>query len=157
MIGSMTPASDTEQLDRDVRLELYRLFTEQGHPPVAAQIAASLGVGPLEVEESLRRLHDAHMIVLAPGTPYVWMANPFSAVPTPYKATLADGRSYFGNCIWDALGIVSMLGREGRVGSHCPDCGEGMSLEISGDDITGEGLVHYAVPARHWWDDIGFN
>jgi hypothetical protein len=36
------------------------------------------------------------------------MANPFSAVPTPFLVRSGD-RSWYGNCIWDALGIPAML------------------------------------------------
>jgi hypothetical protein len=32
-----------------------------------------------------------------------------------------------------------------------------MSLEVSHGRLTGdEGVVHFAVPAHHWWDNIGF-
>jgi hypothetical protein len=32
-----------------------------------------------------------------------------------------------------------------------------MTLETAvGAQQFGEGLVHFAVPARNWWDDIGF-
>ena len=44
----------------------------------------------------------------------IWMANPFSAVPTDFKVT-SRGRTYFGNCIWDALGIPAILGADGLV------------------------------------------
>ena len=143
--------------DRDVRVELYRAFVEQGHAPVAAEIAARLGRETLEVEDSLRRLADAHMIVLAPGTPYVWMANPLSALPTPFRVTV-DDRRFWGNCIWDALGVVSMLGGTGAVDTWCPDCGYPMHVDVSERAVAEDGgVVHFAVPARHWWDDIGFN
>lgn len=149
--------ADLGEVDRQVRTELYRFFLESGHPPVAAEVAASLDLSPGTVEQSYQRLHDAHVIVLAPGTPYVWMANPFSALPTPYRAT-AGARSYWGNCIWDALGIVAVLGERGSVTASCPDCGDELRIEVSGEEIRSEAdLVHYAVPAARWWDDIGFN
>ena len=147
----------TNALDRDVRLAVYRSFAADGHPPVAAELARRLAVTPYEVELSLQRLADAHMLVLAPGTPYVWMANPFSALATPYEAHVGE-RTYWGNCIWDALGIVAMLGSSGRVSAPCPDCGEDLSLSVVDDAIEGRDyVIHYAIPARHWWDDIGFN
>jgi hypothetical protein len=37
------------------------------------------------------------------------MAMPLSAIPTPFQVEVG-GRHFFGNCIWDALGIVAMLG-----------------------------------------------
>lgn len=148
---------DTQAFDDDVRLEVYRFFIEHGRPPVAAEIASTLDSTPIEVENSLRRLHDAHMLVLAPGTPYVWMANPFSALPTPYQAHV-DDKSYFGNCIWDSLGIVALLGGTGRVTTRCGDCADELTVEIADGQLQAdEYVVHYAVPAAQWWDDIGFN
>ena len=63
---------DSEQaLDTAVRLEAYRFFLDQGRPPVPAEVAARLGTQQASVEDSLRRLADAHVVVLAPGTPYI--------------------------------------------------------------------------------------
>lgn len=149
---------ESDGFDRQVRAEIYRSFVSFGRAPVAAEIAGTLSVKPAQVEDSLRRLHDAHLIVLAPGSPYIWMANPLSALPTPYTATTARG-TFWGNCIWDALGIVAMLGSDGTVTGLCPDCGEEQRLEVRDGELVeaGEHLVHYTVPAAHWWDDIGFN
>jgi hypothetical protein len=148
---------DIDAFDREVRLAVYRLFVDHGRAPVPGEIAEAVSAGPAQVEDALRRLHDGHVLVLAPGTPYVWMANPLSALPTPYRATVAD-KSFFGNCIWDALGIVAMLGGRGRVDALCPDCGEKLTLEVRDRELVPSScVVHYAVPAAHWWDDIGFN
>jgi len=143
--------------DEAVRVEVYRFFVDRGRPPVPAELAAALSLDQIAVEESLHRLADAHVLVLAPGTPYVWMANPLSALPTPFVAHV-DGRTWFGNCIWDALGIVAMLGGGGTVTACCPDCGGDLSVTVEDNQLThGDGLVHFAVPAARWWDDIGFN
>ena len=148
---------DTDRFDQDVRFQIYDFIVEHGRPPVAAEIAPQLDTTPFNVEVALRRLHDAHILVLAPGTPYVWMANPFSAVPTPYQAHVGE-RIFFGNCIWDSLGIIAMLGDTGRVGAKCPDCAEDLSVDVRDGEVrTTDYVVHYLVPAAHWWDDIGFN
>lgn len=146
------------EFDRRVRVEIYRSFISLGRAPVAAEIAAAVSDTPVRVESSLRRLHDAHLIVLAPGTPYIWMANPLSALPTPYTAASPHG-TFWGNCIWDALGILAMLGSDGTVTGLCPDCGEEQRLEVRDGELVdaADRLVHYTVPAAHWWDDIGFN
>ena len=144
-------------LDNDVRVALYRFFVEHGRPPVAAEIAGTLDVRPVDVEDAFRRLHDAHVIVLAPGTPYVWMANPLSALATPYRATVGD-RSYWANCVWDALGVVAMLGATGRAEAKCGDCGDDLAIDVNEGRLSvTDHIVHYAVPAAHWWEDIGFN
>ena len=148
---------DSEQaLDTVVRLEVYRFFIDQGRPPVPAEVAQTLATDQASVEDSLRRLAEAQVLVLAPGTPYIWMAQPLSAIPTPFQAEIG-ARRFFGNCIWDALGVVAMLGGTGTVTTWCPDCHEQMSVTVAENRLaSGEGVVHFAVPASHWWDDIGF-
>ena len=146
----------TDRFDNDLRLHVYRFFVDRGRPPLAGEIAPELSVKPVQVERGLRRLHDAHVIVLAPGTSYVWMANPLCALPTPFVVT-AGGRDRYGTCVWDALGVIAMLGGTGKVSTRCPDCGESLDVEVrQGDPLVRDYVVHYLVPARNWWDDIGF-
>jgi hypothetical protein len=147
---------DTATLDRTVRLAVYRKIVEEGLPPTAPEMAGGLGIPIPEVEASLRRLGDGHVLVLAPGTPYIWMANPFSAIPTPFEVLVGD-RRYFGNCIWDALGIPACLDADALIRTYCPDCSEPLSLEVRNGALEAplEGLIHFAVPAARWWDDIG--
>jgi hypothetical protein len=149
-------SGDSSILDRDVRVAVYRKIVEEGQPPTAPEIAAGLEAGALDVEASLRRLADGHVLVLAPGTPYIWMANPFSAIPTPFEVAVGD-RRYFGNCIWDALGISACLDADARIRTYCPDCSEPLSLDIQDGSLESSagGVIHFAVPAARWWDDIG--
>ena len=85
------------------------------------------------------------------------MANPFSAVPTPFLVK-AGGRSYYGNCIWDAMGVPAMLKQDALIEASCGCCGSAMNLKITNGSLeeTG-GIAHFAIPAAHWWDDIVFN
>lgn len=141
----------------DVRVEIYRHFIDEGRPPTHVETAIALGIATHEAEDAYRQLAHAHVLVLAPGTPYIWMANPLSALPSPYRVT-ARGRDWNGICIWDAFGIVAMLGDSGTITTRCPDCGDEMTLVVEEDEVQESSyVVHYAVPARHWWDDIGFN
>ena len=149
-------APSEQALDTAVRLEAYRFFIDRGRPPVPAEVAESLATDQASVEDSLRRLADGHVLVLAPGTPYIWMAPPLSAIPTPFEVEVG-GRRFFANCIWDALGVVAMLGGTGTATAWCPDCRERISVAVVDNRLSsGEGVVHFAVPAAHWWDDIGF-
>jgi hypothetical protein len=147
----------TSDIDTAVRLQVYRFFVDHARPPVPAELAESVGQDQAAIEDSLHRLAEDHVLVLAPRTPYIWMANPLSAIPTPFVAEVR-GRKWFGNCIWDALGIVAMLGGTGSVTTWCPDCREHLSVTVDDNRLAGgEGVVHFAVPAARWWDDIGFN
>ena len=153
----MTKASPEQSFDNEVRLAVYRFFVERGRAPVGPEVADVLGVSAVDVEASFRRLHDAHTLVLAPGTSYIWMANPFSALPTMHEVQIGD-RTYWGNCIWDALGVVAITGAStAKVRTRCADCSQEIDVVVAGGKISSpEGIVHYAVPASRWWEDIGF-
>jgi Alkylmercury lyase len=143
-------------VDRDtaVRLELYRGFVEDRQAPTHVEVGEALGLSEAESAESFRRLADSHVIVLRPGTLEVWMANPLSAIETRYRVETPRGR-YYGNCAWDALGVVAMLGTDGVVATSCADCGERLELRVVGGALQADGVAHFLVPASHWWDDIG--
>jgi hypothetical protein len=143
------------ELDRDVRLALFGLFVELGRAPGPEEVAARASVTVEDVRASYERLNDQRVIVLEPSSRDVWMANPFSAIPTPFQARIGE-RSWFGNCIWDGLGICAMLGGEGTVDAQCPDCGERISVVVGEGRADGDGVAHFVVPAAHFWDDIGF-
>jgi hypothetical protein len=143
-------------LDRRVRLHIYERFEQKGRPPTTEETADALGVSPDQAAQAYRRLHEDHVIVLEPGTVDVWMANPFSARPTSFRV-VAGERWWWGTCTWDAPGILGMLGLDGVVATECPDCGEPVDLQIRGGELQPvDAVAHFAVPARKWWDDIGF-
>ena len=147
----------TEELDRHVRLHLYESFLAVGKPPTAAETAEALAIPRNEAEEAYRRLEQGHVIVLAPGTTNVWMANPLSAVPTRFRVVTDDGRSWWGNCVWDALGILAMVGSDGMVDTSCPDCGEKIELRVEDRELQPvDAVIHFAVPAARWWENIAF-
>ncbi len=125
-------------------------------PPSAEDVAEDLAIPTEEAEAAFRRLAESRVIVLMPGTLEIWMAPPLSGVPTSFRVEAPRG-SYWGNCIWDGLGTVAMLGGTGSVETHCPDCEEPMVLRVeTGELVDGEGVAHFAVPAARWWDNIGF-
>ena len=146
----------TEALDRDVRLEVYRHFVAEGEPPTVADVANGIGRTTQETEEAFRRLEDARVLVFAPGTLNIWMANPLCAFPTPFRVEAARG-SWWGTCVWDAFGIPAMLDEDATITTSCPDCSEPMEFRVEGGSLAaGEGVAHFAVPARRWWDNIGY-
>ena len=148
--------SDAEALDRAVRLHVFRLAAETARVPKPDEIAAALDRSPPEIEKALNRLAAARLLVLAPGTTNVWIAPPFCAVPTDFRVGAA-GRTYWGICIWDALGIPAALQADATITARCGDCGEALGLEVrDGALVRSEGVVHFAVPARHWWENIAF-
>ncbi|MGZ8782051.1 MAG: organomercurial lyase [Gaiellaceae bacterium] len=151
-----------DELDLRIRNGVYASFVQSGRAPAPAEAAAELGLDETVVESAYRRLHDAHALVLQPGSTEIRMLNPFSAVETPHRVETgsveAAGRSWFANCAWDALGIPAALHADASIESVCADCGERLELEVRGSGLARghDLLVHFVVPAHRWWDDIAF-
>src|SRR5260370_20505365 len=141
--------------DSAFRLLIYDEIVRTGEIPVVAPLARLVGASLEDVRASLRRMHEPHMLVLEP-TGEILMANPFSAVPTPFLAEVG-GRRWFGNCVWDALGIIATLHADGRVLASCGSSGVRMELSVIDVVLAVQGIVDFALPARQWWEDIVFN
>jgi hypothetical protein len=146
-----------DAFDLDVRRHIYFSVVADARPPTPKETAVAFGRDEEEIVDAYLRLHDAHAIVLLPESTEVWMANPFCFRATPHRVS-AGGRTWTGTCAWDALGIPAALHGDGRVDSACACCGEALELEVVGGELTTgrDLLVHILVPARRWWDDIGF-
>ena len=142
--------------DLGVRNATYGLVAELGRAPSSDEVAERVGSNATDVEAGWRRLHDDHALVLDADTGAIRMANPFSAVPTPFRVH-AGGRSWFANCAWDAFGICAALHVDGRIETACPDCGDPIVVEVRDERPDDESLLfHCLVPAAQWWDDIVF-
>jgi hypothetical protein len=142
--------------DVALRNETYRLFVALGRAPSTEEVGAATGVPAEDVRAGWRRLHEAHALVLGAAGREIRMANPFSAVPTAYRVSAA-GRWWYANCAWDAFGICAALHTDGRIATSCPDCGQQVRVTVDGGEPhDGSLLFHCLVPARRWWDDIGF-
>jgi hypothetical protein len=127
--------------DLELRNLTYRRFVELGRAPTPGELGRRE-----DVLDAWRRLHDEHALVLDGDA--IRMANPFSAIPTPYRV-LAGGRWWYGNCAWDAFGICAALDVDGRIEFR------GLAVGVRDEKPDDESLVfHCLVPAAHWWDDI---
>jgi len=143
--------------DDDVRLHILRELIAVGAAPSVGDTSAALGVSESDAAAAYDRLAANRVIVLEPGTRDVLMAAPLSAVPTPHVVRMADGGSHYGNCVWDALGVIAMLGRDGDVETVCEDCETPLTLTVRGGALSPtEAVVHFAVPAARWWENIVF-
>jgi hypothetical protein len=146
----------TTSLDAVLRRDVYAVVLSRGSPPTIAELAAASRASAEDVRASLARLAAARVVVLQPASGEILMAPPFSAVPTSF---LVRTRQYdaYANCAWDALGVPVMLGDPAHIISACGCCGEALALHTKHDGAPqGAAVVHFAVPARRWWDDIVF-
>ena len=144
-------------VDTDVRLHIFAELLSHGAPPSVGATATALGLSEEEATAAYDRLATGRVIVLRPGTRDVLMAAPLSAVPTRYVVRMPDGRSHYGNCVWDALGVMVMLRSDGDVVATCPDCEAPLELSVRNGQLEpSDAVVHFAVPPARWWEDIVF-
>lgn len=149
-------ASGSPDVDARMRSYVYDATMRRGTLPSVAELCGASGLPAEEVRASLARLAAGRVLVLQRGSGEILMANPFSAVPTPFLVE-TPAHTAFGNCIWDALGIPAMLRQPGRIRTACGCCGEAMTCEVTGGRVgRSAGVVHFALPALRWWDDIVF-
>ena len=140
-----------------VRLQIFETAAATGRVPQAPEIAEALNRSEAEIYAALNELAAARIIVLASNGKSIWIAAPYCAVPSRFRV-IVDQQQYYGICIWDALGIIAINGgQRGIVHAYCGDCAEPIDLRVDNSRlIRNDAVVHFGVPARHWWDNIGF-
>jgi hypothetical protein len=150
--SDMTPTD----FDWAVRAEIYRVFGERGSAPPVGELAAAVGSTEHQIRTALQRLFAAHEIAPRANGDGVWMANPFSAVPTGYPVETPH-MSCWANCAWDALGVPAILETDGWIRTRCAQSGEPMELGVRDGRLEGDdGVIHLVTPLRDAWADIGF-
>lgn len=146
--------SEFSERDWQIRARVYEFFADQARPPSADELAETLGLSGDDVRASYHRLHDAHAFFLEPGTDAIRMASPLSAVPTDYQVT-TTGRTLTANCAWDSLGIPAMLHADATIDAVYTDTGEPAHYAIVDGELQGDdGVVHFTLPIRRWYDDL---
>lgn len=140
--------------DIALRALIYRHIVDTGTAPTRHELTDIIGRDP---DVQLRRLHDAHMIVLD-DRPHrlgeIRMALPFAAEPTDFLVTTTTG-AWWANCAWDSLAIVAAMHQDAHIASTWNDTGDPVALDIADGQLDQTaGFIHFRIPARHWWDDI---
>jgi hypothetical protein len=145
-----------------LRVHVYDRILGDGVVPRMAEVAEHFGVSQAEARDALRAARLGKTLIPHPATGEIWMAGPFSAAPTPYEVRVGD-RSWWANCAWDMLGVAALAARPGgpaELDAACTDCGAPMPMRVEAGAAAVEGgdgaVVHFVVPARRWYDDIGF-
>jgi hypothetical protein len=144
------------EFDTQVKLAVYRHFAETGQRPSVETVTARVSADAERVRSAYVRLRAQRVLSLEADGSSIRMAPPFSGVPTQH-VVLVDGKQYFANCAWDALGIPAALHQAGIVYSRCEQSGEPLRLAVhlEGPEPS-SWLFHCLVPAAKWWDDIVF-
>lgn len=143
------------EFDTSVKLNIYKTIAETAHVPTAVEVAQALNVSIEQVDAAFKSLHQKRLLVPEPGDPSrIRMAPPFSGIETAFRVDV-QAKSYYGNCAWDALGIPAALHQDAIVNASDAQSGEPITLRVTNGRPEPEPcVIHFAVPAAHWWDDV---
>jgi hypothetical protein len=148
---------DAEMLRQRVRLFVMQQFLDHAAPPVVEQLMHEFPLSRDAAAGVLHGLEAARHIALVKGTDRILMAFPFSAIATPFRATVRGG-SYFANCAWDSIAFHTMLGDDVRVESFCQHCAAPIQIELRDGRAAlvdpPETLVYLGLRPTEWWTDI---
>ena len=145
---------------RQIRKFIYETFRDTSHPPLVQHIMDRFELGRAEVVDHVKTLEDERQLTLIPGTERIFMAHPFSALATPFRARLRSGREYFINCALDTLALQVMLGGEAMtISSFCHHSGAQIEIGLADETVQwthpGDGiLVYVGVPAARLCQNI---
>ena len=142
-------------LDTIVKLNIYETIAGTAKIPLAEDVARATGASVPEVEAAFERLHQKRLLVPEPGDKSrIRMAPPFSGIETPFRVKV-DQLNYYANCAWDALGIPAALHQDAVIVASDAHTNEPIILEVKDEmPVQQNCVIHFAVPAAHWWDDI---
>jgi hypothetical protein len=143
-----------EPIDHEVRGALTRAIAALGHAPTNDDLARGVGLAPQELERSLRRLHDAHALVLHPSGCRPWVVHPFALSPGACWVD-AGARGYWANCLYCAFGIAAALGRDVTIHTRFGGESEAVRYEVRGGRPNPtQDLFHLSTPVAQWWDNV---
>jgi hypothetical protein len=149
-------ALEQDLLDWEMRSFVYAHIVEHGLPPLAEQAAAEFDIETGEARATYERLHERHAFFLDAETREVRMAFPFSAIPTQFLVR-ANDRWYSANCAWDMLGVPAALHSDAEIEAEYAGDGSPAYLSVENGRLRGDdGIIHFPLPLRHWYDDLVF-
>jgi hypothetical protein len=142
---------------RHVRKYIFDHFFEQSTAPALEEVMQKFQLSRKEAFTRLRDLEADHHILLVTGTQRILMANPYSAVTTPFRVCAGDKR-YFANCAWDTVSMHVMLDKDAIIESYCHHCAEPIKISLNAGKASSsdppEPLIFLSVPVARWYDNL---
>lgn len=140
-----------------IRKYIFDHFFDYTTSPPLEEVMQRFKLTRLEAFESFRELEKDHQIVLVPGTQRILMANPFSAIQTPFRVYVGS-RRFYANCAWDSVALHVMLEQDARVESFCHHCAEPIELFLSKGEAKSSKpaspLIFLSTPVSKWYDNL---
>lgn len=152
---SETTLSDA---DERVRGALTRAIADLGRAPPPEALAAMVGCDLATLEAHLRRLADAHSLLLHPGSTRPWVVHPFALAPGSCWVRTPQ-RGYCANCLYCAFGIAAATDSHAVITTRYGGEEEQVQYEVQrGIGVTSPGsdVFHLSTPPARWWDNVIF-
>jgi hypothetical protein len=140
----------------ELRIYIYDVLLDRGTPPSVTEIARHYRKTAKDARTAIANLKIGKTVLPHPTTGEIWMCGPFAAEPTPYKVA-GKHTAWHANCAWDMLGVAMIAQEWVTIETRCSDCGDPIRLSADHETPPHEDyIVHFLVPARRWYDDVGF-
>ena len=144
--------------DEQVRGALTRAIAELGHAPTPEALARSMGCNLAALEAHLRRLADAHALLLHPNSTRPWVVHPFALAPGSCWVR-TPRRGYWANCLYCAFGIAAALDSHAVITTRYGGEEEAPQYEVRrgiGVASASSDVFHLSTPPAQWWDNVIF-
>ncbi len=142
---------------RVVRKYIFDHFFEYTTPPPLEEVMQRFMLTRKEAVEAFHELEADHQIALVPGTQRILMANPYSAIPTPFRVYIGSKR-LFANCAWDSVAMHVMLEQDARIESFCHHCAEPIEISLSKAAVKSSTpsspVIFLSTPVSKWYDNL---
>jgi hypothetical protein len=144
------------EMDHAVRGALTRAIARLGYAPPNDALAETVGLTLPELETALRRLHDAHALLLHPHVTRPWVVHPFALSPGSCWVD-TGGRGYWANCLYCAFGIAACTGRDSVISTRIGGEAEPVQYVVKGGrPEASTDVFHLSTPVAQWWDNVIF-
>ncbi|RSL74578.1 hypothetical protein CEP53_000209 [Fusarium sp. AF-6] len=129
-------------------------FLTRQCPPTVSQIATRFQCSKSSARQGLQALGEYHGVVLHPHSDEVWVAHPFSAVPTTCIVSSGE-RKWWGNCAWRSLGVMHLAGGTATLKTRLGAIGDEVTLTVQdGKLLDKDYVIQFPVPMRNAWDNV---
>lgn len=140
--------------DLELRGALTRMIAELGFAPRNAALAAALGSSEEAVEQGLRRLHDAHALLLHPHRCVPWVVHPFALSPgSCWVETVRGG--WWANCVYCGFGIAAATELDATIFTRLGGEREPVDIHVREGEVAEQDLLfHLSTPVCEWWSNV---
>ena len=138
-----------------VRYHINRVIYDQGFAPDVSELSDLTGKDNQEVEGALEDLVRNHALVLHPNNHKIWIAHPFSLMPTAFWVE-SKHQGWYSNCTWCSLGVASLVdGGNVTIYTKLNGTRDGLAIHIEDGKIVEDHLlVHFLIPPVNFWDNV---